>query len=245
MAYGRLTSSPQALFLDLDGTLLDDSLHKEAIVLTCERTAAVLPGLSASLLAEANAREWRVYWPEIEDEWTLGALSGASVQLEMWRRTLRACGCHDEAAARLAAQTFGQLSRETYALFSDVPEFLGSVKRAGVRLALVTNGASDTQREKLCALGIEHSFDAVVISAEVGVAKPDPAIFAIALGRLAVAREGVWHVGDSLTADIAGAKAAVLTAVWLNRHGRVRPEGDPAPEREIRSLTELVTLLEG
>ena len=148
MAHDRSAIRPQALFLDLDGTLLDESRLQEAIARTCERIAAVQPGLLASQLAEANAREWAAYWAEIEDAWTLGTLDGASVQLETWRRTLRACGCNDDSAARLAAQTFGHLSRESYALFSDVPELLKSAKRAGVRLALVTNGASDTQRER-------------------------------------------------------------------------------------------------
>ena len=245
MARKRREMPPLALSLDLDGTLLDESRLHEAILRTCDRIAATLPGLHASRLAEANAREWAAYWARIEDEWDLGALDGASVQLEAWRRTLRACGCNDEAAAQLAAQTFGRFSQEAYVLFDDVPEFLRSAKRAHVPLALVTNGASDTQREKLCALAIEHWFDAVVISGEVGVAKPDPAAFEIALTKLAVPRESVWHVGDSLTADVAGAKAAGLTAVWLNRRGRVRTEDDPVPDREIRSLTELVILLAG
>ena len=151
---------------------------------------------------------------QIKDAWTLGALDGASVQLEMWRRTLRACGCDDdESAARLAAQTFGRLTRETYAPIDDVPGFLTFAKRTGVKVALVTNGASDSQREKLRALDLESRLDAVVISGEVGVAKPDPAIFELALARIGVPREGVWHVGDSLTADVAGAQAAGLTAV--------------------------------
>ena len=245
MAYSDPAKPPLVLSLDLDGTLLDDSRLQQAVLLTCERTAAILPGLHTSQLAEANAREWKAYWATIEDEWTLGALDGATVQLEMWRRTLRACGCDDEAAAQIAARTFGHLSRETYALFDDAGELLESAKLARVRLALVTNGASDTQREKLCALDIEHRFDAVVISGEVGVAKPDPAAFEIALTRLAVPREGVWHVGDSLTADVVGAKAAGLAAVWLNRRRRVRGEVDPVPDREIGSLSDLVTLLAG
>ena len=243
MAHDRSAIRPQALFLDLDGTLLDESRLQEAVARTCERIAAAQPRLHACRLAEANARGWAAYWAKIEDAWTLGTLDGASVQLETWRRTLRACGCNDDSAARLAAQTFGHLSRESYALFSDVPELLKSAKRAGVRLALVTNGASDTQREKLCALAIEHWFDAVVISGEVGVAKPDPALFEIALTRLAVPRGRVWHVGDSPTTDVAGAKAAGLTAVWLNRRGRIRTEDDPEPDRDIRSMSDLVTLL--
>ena len=237
------TTLPQALLLDLDGTLLDESRLQEAVSRACMHIAATQPGLHASQLAEANAREWADYWVQIEDAWTLGALDGASVQLEVWRRTLRACGCDDEPAARLAAQTFSRLTRETYGLFNDVPEFLTFAKQTGIKLALVTNGASDTQGEKVRALDLELWFDAVVISGEVGIAKPDPAIFELALAKVAAPRERVWHVGDSLTADVAGAQAAGLTAVWLNRRRRIRTEHHPEPEREIRSLSDLAGLL--
>jgi FMN phosphatase YigB (HAD superfamily) len=118
-----------------------------------------------------------------------------------------------------------------------------AAKRARVPLALITNGASDTQRGKLRVLGMEHWFEAVVISGEVGIAKPNASVFDLALLQLVVERENVWHVGDSLTTDVAGAKAAGLTAVWINRSGRVREEGDPEPDLEVRSLSNLTRFL--
>ncbi|MEE9253797.1 MAG: hypothetical protein V3U43_02590, partial [Pseudomonadales bacterium] len=139
----------QALFFDLDETLLDGSRFQESIVRTCGKIAASQPGLDAARLIEANSRVWQGYWPEVEDKWTLGALDGASVSLEAWRRTLRACGCNDESMARLALQTHWQLGREAHRLFDDVRELFTSVRRSRVALALITNGASDTQRDKL------------------------------------------------------------------------------------------------
>jgi FMN phosphatase YigB (HAD superfamily) len=118
-----------------------------------------------------------------------------------------------------------------------------AAKRARVPLALITNGPSDTQRGKLRVHGLEHWFEVVVISGEVGVAKPNASVFDLALNQLLVERENVWHVGDSLTTDVAGAKAAGLTAVWINRSGRVRRAGDPEPDLEIRSLSNLMGLL--
>ena len=58
-----------------------------------------------------------------------------------------------------AAQTHGQLGRAAYRLFGDIHEFVAAVMGAHVPLALITNGASDTQRDKLRALGIGHWFD--------------------------------------------------------------------------------------
>jgi len=233
----------QALFFDLDETLLDGSGLQDSILRTCGKIATSQPGLDATRLVEANSEVWRGYWPEVEDNWTLGTLDGASVSLEAWRRTLRACGCHDESLAWFASQTHGLFGREAYRLFDDVRELFTSVKEARIPLALITNGASDTQRDKLRALDLEHWFDVVVISGEAGLAKPDPIAFGLALDKLAVEPKNVWHVGDSLTTDVAGAKMAGLTAIWLNRRRLPRREGDPEPDVEIYSLLDLTALL--
>ena len=232
----------RALFFDLDETLVV-SAHQVAVVRTCEQIAASRPDLDAGELIRANTSAWQLYWSEVEDKWTLGVLDGASVSLEAWRRTLRGLGCDDESLARRAAQIHRQLALAAHSLFDDVPEILALAAGARVPLGLVTNGASDTQREKLRALDIERCFDAIVISGEVGIAKPNPVVFEFALNRLGVGQEGVWHVGDSLAADVAGARAAGLTSVWLNRTERARVEGEPEPHLEIRSLSELTPLL--
>lgn len=234
---------PRALFLDLDGTLLDGSGAGEAFARTCAEIAAQLPGVSAERLFAANRQVWAAYWPEVERDWNLGRVEGAAVSLEAWRRTLRACGYEDETLARRAQETQARYSHRSRRLFEDARHLLRRL--AGrLPLALVTNGASDTQREKLRALGIEDRFAAVVVSGEHGVAKPDAAIFHVALAALGVAPQQVWHVGDSLAADVGGALNAGLTAVWLNRNGARRQNGDPPPHHEVASLMELPPLLE-
>lgn len=233
----------KALFFDLNGTLLDGSEHQEAVRRTCVDVAAAQPGLDAARLLVANSEVWRKYWPDVEDRWTLGVLDGATVSFEGWRRTLRACGFDDDSLARLARDALRRHERQTVRLFDDVQELLASLSRMRLPLALVTNGASDTQRDALRVLGIEQRFGAVVVSGEVGIAKPDPAVFAIALDRLGVKPESVWHVGDSLAADVVGAQAAGITAIWLNRGGPRRRDADPKPDHELRSLTELTGLL--
>ncbi len=127
-------------------------------------------------------------------------------------------------------------------LFDDARELL-NLPKSHVSFALITNGASDTQRNTLRILGIGEKFDTVVISGEVGIAKPDPSIFGLALQKLGVEPESAWHVGDSLGTDVAGALGAGLVAVWLNRAGVNRKEGDPRPDYEIQSLKELTSLI--
>jgi FMN phosphatase YigB (HAD superfamily) len=92
-------------------------------------------------------------------------------------------------------------------------------------------------------MGIEDEFRAIVISGEVGIAKPSAAVFGLALDKLGLEPKNVWHVGDSLGTDVAGAKAAGIAAVWLNRNGALLNDGDPKPDYEIRSLAELAEIL--
>jgi HAD superfamily hydrolase (TIGR01549 family) len=233
----------RALSFDLDETLLDGNSLQESIVRACEMLAESQRGMEAARLVEANGAIWQTYWPEVEEKWTLGLLDSESLSLEAWRRTLRACGCNDETVARHASRIHRNLGREAHRLFDDVRELFTSLKTARVQLALITKGAADTQRDKLRVLGMKDWFDVVVISGEVGIAKPDASIFRLALNKLPVEPEDVWHVGDSLAADVAGAKAVGLTAVWLNRRGLIRGQGDPEPDLEISSLSNLMALL--
>lgn len=230
-----------ALSLDLDGTLLDGSRHQVAIRRTCGEVAAV-SGLDPGDLLGANRQVWETYWPEVEDKWTLGAMDGRAVTFEAWRLTLGACGSDDQALAELATAAHLRYAAQKLRLFDDAAALFGLLEPA-VSLALISNGASDTQRSALRVLGIEHRFDAVLISGELGVAKPDPSIFCLAVERLGIGAGSAWHVGDSMRTDVAGARAAGLTAVWLNR-SETRPEtGEPRPDHEIRSLSELAGLL--
>ena len=231
----------EAISFDLDETLLDGSKFRDTVVQTCNQLA-VATGLDANQLLEANGKAWESYWPQVEEKWTLGGLSGANLSLEVWRRTFLACGQDDEHLARLALETHTQNRGKTLRLFDDAQKAI-DVLKLRFRLGLITNGASDTQRSRLRLLGIEKTFDAVIISGEVGVAKPDASVFALALQKLGVGKENVWHVGDSLKTDVAGAVGAGLTAVWLNRTGVLRKEDDPKPDHEIRSLSELARLL--
>lgn len=231
----------RVLCFDLDNTLIDGSGSKDAILRTCAQLAAAT-GLDAARLFEANSRVWQTYWPEVERKWTLGALTGTAVSSEAWRRTLLTCGRNDESLVQLAREVHSRHAREAVRLFDDARELL-NIPKSHVPFALITNGASDTQRNTLRILGIEEKFDTVVISGEVGIAKPDPSIFGLALQKLGVEPENAWHVGDSLGTDVAGALDAELVAVWLNRAEVSRNEGDPKPDYEIHSLRELTALL--
>jgi len=239
-------SPPRALCLDLDDTLLNNhGVHDEAIARTSQAIAGSQPGMSGTRLIGTYHTIVTNYGAEVEGLWDGGSLDAASFTLEAWRRALSACGCDDEAVAARAAEMHYRFAEGGYRLYDDAPELLEAARGAGLPLALITNGPTDLQRSKVGVLGIGHWFGVVAISGEVGVAKPDPGIFEHVLRGLGVANDGAWHVGDNLATDVAGANAAGLTSVWLNRTGASRTEHDPAPDIEIASLSELTSLVAG
>jgi putative hydrolase of the HAD superfamily len=99
-------------------------------------------------------------------------------------------------------------------LFPDALETLKALRAAGLRLALITNGSVAMQSRKLECLALSPSFDAVLISDAEGVHKPDSEIFRRALARLGIDAGQACYVGNHPEFDVAGAKAAGLTAVW-------------------------------
>jgi putative hydrolase of the HAD superfamily len=119
--------------------------------------------------------------------------------------------------------------------YPEAPGVLARLRAGGARLAVVSNW-DISLHDVLERTGLRPLVDAVVISAELRVAKPDPAIFRAALDRLGAPADGAVHVGDSLEHDVAGARAAGLDAVLVARNGAPAPEG----VRVVRSLAELV-----
>lgn len=135
--------------------------------------------------------------------------------------------------------TFGQAA--VWRVHPRWPEVRDACRRRGLRLGLVSNW--DVRlRALLAELELLPDFDAVVISAEVGVEKPDPAIFELAASRMGVSAEELLHVGDAWAEDVAGAQAVGAGAVWLRPSGLPSSSGAGAVAA-IGDLAELVSLL--
>ncbi|MFI4956794.1 MAG: pyrimidine 5'-nucleotidase [Gammaproteobacteria bacterium] len=111
------------------------------------------------------------------------------------------------------------------------------------KLGIITNGFTELQQVRLEATGLDHYFDVLVISEEVGVAKPHPDIFEHALTLMGnPPREHVLMVGDNPDSDILGGINAGFDTCWLNTHRRSVPAGI-TPKYEVSSLEDLERLL--
>ena len=115
---------------------------------------------------------------------------------------------------------------------------LQALRSDGVRVAVVSDWDC-TLAEHLVRLGIRPWVDAVVVSAAVGVAKPDRRIFGAALAELGVSAATALVCGDDPARDLAGARAAGIRGVLIDRDGR-HPDVVP----RVGSLTELPALVE-
>ncbi|KZN68336.1 pyrimidine 5'-nucleotidase [Pseudoalteromonas luteoviolacea] len=110
-------------------------------------------------------------------------------------------------------------------------------------MSIITNGFSALQQKRLNKTGFSHFFDQVVISEQVGVAKPDPQVFEHTFELLGNPnKDQVLMVGDTPKSDILGANRFGIDSCWLQHEGQVCPK-DIKPTYQVNSLNALQTLL--
>ena len=166
-------------------------------------------------------------------EWSAG------FRLAVFESALRAQLLEGEAETAIKiASVFARTRRKLQILLPDAVETLRRLK-ATHKLGLLTNGDSSLQREKFAASGLAPLLDAVIVSGEHGVGKPDPRIFGIALDALQVSAAETAMVGNSLARDVGGARNAGLAfAVWLEIPG-AEEFAEVEPSATIHGLHEL------
>jgi putative hydrolase of the HAD superfamily len=124
-------------------------------------------------------------------------------------------------------------------LHSDVEDTLNRLRAAGLRLGVLSNFPSHLE-DTLKQHGIHGHFDFFVISSLVGLEKPDPAIFELAIARAGVPRDRILYLGDDPDDDIQGAIAVGLAAILVDRHDRWPQMNFP----RIKSLAELPAIVQ-
>jgi putative hydrolase of the HAD superfamily len=230
----------RGVLFDMDDTLFDYSGAEEAGILA----HLVAEGQLAWFDSAANAvAVWREIAMAVYTRFMAGEITFLEHRGERARRFLATLGWPAHGGAGPDAEAwFDRYHRHfeaAWAAFPDVPIALSGLA-PHVRLGVVSNSAQSHQEHKLRALGLRERFSCVVCSDEAGVAKPDPRIFHAGCVALGLPPEEVLYVGDSLTADALGARAAGLHGVWLDRRGR---GGAPADVTVISSLAQLPALL--
>jgi putative hydrolase of the HAD superfamily len=179
----------------------------------------------------AAARE--AAWPE---DWTDPATQ-RTFWLGFYGKVLGSFGHTGTELAEALFQAFSDPA--AYRLFDDVRPALDELAGRGITLGLVSN-FEPWLDEVLALQGIDGRFAAVAVSGKLGVAKPDPRIFKAALDQAGADPGATVHVGDQLVNDVAGAAAAGITPVLIDRFGRHPDAGGAHRVEDLGGLLELV-----
>lgn len=127
----------------------------------------------------------------------------------------------------------------------DIDEVLRYLTTAGIRRGVVSNTpfSGAVLEAELAKHNLGGAFEFLLSSADYGIRKPHPLLFEIGLARLGLEAEAVWCVGDTLEADIVGAKSVGLCAVWYNRRRKSREV--IRPDFEVYDWQQFIRLLQG
>lgn len=126
--------------------------------------------------------------------------------------------------------------------FPEVREVLGRLRKVGLATAILSNGTPRMLEAATSSAGIADLFDHVMSVEEVGVFKPDPRVYELAVDRLGV-EVGEIAFQSSNAWDAHAASAFGMRVVWCNRYGQRRERLPGAPDIEVRTLSELPELV--
>jgi len=222
----------KAVFFDIDDTLYDSSVQAELA-----RRNAVKAMIEAGL--------------ELDEEKAMKSLKrivkkfGSNYQRH-FNELLKESGQDENPRIVAAGMVAYHNTKMAYLVpLSDTVPTLLSLRDQGYKLGIITNGLAVKQWEKLIRLGLQHFFDAVVISEEIGKDKPEMEIFELAARRIGLKADEAVMVGDRIDKDISGAnKTGMLTVQILKGKHRETPKNpEDEPEYIISELKGVLEVL--
>jgi putative hydrolase of the HAD superfamily len=230
---------PTAIFFDMDGTILDwqtgmEELWRAACEAHCDGSFA------PARLHEAIRARRTWFWDDADRAKT-GRMDLNAAAREIVHHAFGDLGLGPIELAHRIADDYRARRSASIVPYQGAIETLRTVRRRGVRTALLTNGGAAAQRASVERHGLAPFFDCIVIEGEFGAGKPDERVFRHALEAVACGPRETWMIGDSLDVDIAPAVALGMHAVWVDAAGEGLPQDAPArPHRIVRTIRELL-----
>jgi putative hydrolase of the HAD superfamily len=234
---------PKAIIFDLDDTLIGyDVVTDQVWEDICLRFAGEIEGLKPESLYNAIARAREQYWADPERH-RLGRLHLFQARRDVVSLAFSFLHIHSPELACKIADAFSIEREQAVFILPQAIDTLSHLKQKGVRLGLVTNGASEMQRAKIKRFGLEPFFNSILIEGEFGAGKPDSRVFVHTLQKLNTGTVDTWMVGDDLGRDIAPCRPLGIFSVWVDWKGTgLPPSGKVAPDKIIRNVGELLPL---
>lgn len=217
-------------FFDLDHTILDfQRSEREALKEVFNSRKITLNHTDYEKYGQINAK----WWGFLEE----GALTKERVVLGRFEEFCEFLDVNLD-PKKLNEEYLTALASSAHFLPGAVP-FLEKLKEKSKRMAIITNGVYRVQRSRFIIAGLERFFEFSLSSEEVGVAKPNPEIFYLALKRAKLKKHEVLYIGDNLRSDYLGAKSAGIDFIWF--HPQAGPgEGPTEFARDYVRLWEIL-----
>lgn len=222
---------------DVGGTLIRFASEKRAQAYVDRALKAgitIHPSTAAHIL---DALDLEI--PERQKDVPLSLLPAAQARafwVDFWAEGFRRMGLDEAASQTFAEELLDPVNGGNFqAVFDDVVPTLEELTAQGKQLGVVSNFSRNCE-DLLRELGLAHYFNFFVVSGIVGVEKPDPRIFEMAVAVAGKPKADLVYIGDSLYHDVQGAQSAGLDAILLDRANRM-PNFDGM---HITSLLELI-----
>ncbi|XP_074532253.1 N-acylneuraminate-9-phosphatase [Halichoeres trimaculatus] len=234
----------KAVLFDLDNTLIDTSrAGAEALRKTSELLKSTLALDDQTISIIIDKFKQKLFQESFDPS---AGRSIDEVRVGHWQESIQEAvgSC---SSPSLAAQCYYLWKNSRLQALHLSPEICDLLRklRHRYKLLLLTNGETQTQREKVEAVGCEEFFDAIVIGGEHSEQKPFVSIFTLCFNMLEVKAQECVMVGDSLDTDIqGGVNAGVRATVWISRAGGAVPGGSVQPDYTISTVLDLPDILD-
>ncbi|MBO6633026.1 HAD family hydrolase [Parvibaculum sp.] len=241
-----MTNLPRAILFDLDDTILSAYGQPELAWKTVVgEFSDQLENFDTDDLVREIGIYAREFWSDASQHkhWRLRLTEARRriVAGGFERLSAKSGARPDDTIIHALADRFSAFREEEMKFFPGACETLDKLKELGVIMALITNGAAETQRAKVVRFGLEHRFDHIQIEGEHGFGKPEEQAYRHALSVLDVAPEETWMVGDNLEWEIAAPQRLGICGIWHDPHRMGLPaSSEVKPDRIIHALPELL-----
>lgn len=228
----------KALIFDVDDTLYDQIQPFECAL---ERHFEV-----AREQIEPLYLSFRRYADEVFEATAIGKMSLKDSHIYRMKHALADFGYQVSDATALAIQIDYDYFQRQIELSPVFPEIFSWCQAQGIAMGIITNGPYRHQLRKIRTMGLVNWFELehVLISGQVGITKPNPAIFQLMEERLGMSGEDICYLGDSFENDVVGAKAANWKAIWFNHRKRVEPTAPYQADKVVTDWDELVEVIQ-
>lgn len=221
----------RAVLLDLDDTVFDHRHSSRMALRAVHQHHSCFSGVTFEALEQAHSEVLERFHQDV----LFGRIGLDDARIERFRHLFGIAGLEaDTALAGAAARLYREQYQAARRAVGGAAALLAALREHAL-VGIVSNNLLEEQQEKLRHCGLAAYVDALVVSEQIGVMKPDPVIFRAALERLNARPAEAVMIGDSWAADVIGARRAGIRPIWFNPEGVARPE--PAPEvAELRAL---------